>query len=1069
MNGRFHKWRKALRIAGITLGSLLLLVILTAGGITLWLTPSRLSRIAERQASEYFNADFSVGDIEFTLWSSFPRLAVNVGPITVVSRNLRDITPEQRAKLPSGCDSLASASGLRGSINILRLAAGDLYLSNIEVDSLRLNIVALDDSLNNYDILPETTDESFRIPYFSTNYARLKAPQRIDYFSAATQTRINAVADSASMRRQKGKSDSYTLKFNGHITAKVDSLTLLRDFPFELDGDMGLAFHPFSLRLSDYTVALGNTRGHLNMKLALGRQSQIDSLTYKIDTFDLMRLLDYMPERRLPYLSGLDADISLTTSARLVTPYRFSSTALPSLEVDFDVDGGKVDYTLSERETYSLSDIGMSARLFFDGRHPDSSRFSIYRCSLGGEGTRIDLQGTISDLTGGNPLADLRLQADADLTAAGRSIGILRAYSPHGRITTDTRMRFRISDATRSGLTDICLNGKIRLDTASLSPAAATSVSARHLEVNFTAAANRLSDRILENGMLAVKASADMVSIKGNACRASLRGLAVTSRDDSRHTFVFSSGAKAPLMFQFDMQAAGATLDMPDDTLHIEATGMTGINRFSGGEANARLRARCVSMRLNGTDISVCDANLSGNFSLADTLHDIRPDHIHADTSPADRQGLATAPHSPEYLVCRLPEKAADFFRHAILDARLRTGGGKILSRAFPQPVTLEGLDISTDLDTLTIHRLGARSGISAFSLSARADNLRRFLGFASPQRLGLDLTIDIDTLGINNLAHVYKKGIGTERQSASQQPPEAPDSTAANASDNVALLIPRNIDARIKASAKETVYTNLHLYDLGASIGVADGKADISHLRISSDFGHADLSLLYDTSDIEMMRMKLALAIKQIDVTRFFENFHTLLLMMPAMKNLSGYVSAECEGDMLLFPDMNINVPSLRADVSVQGRQLKVHQNHFIRRITKMMFIRTSRDIHIANINAHATVHDNLLTLYPFRMDFDRYRLRIGGLNNFNGRLHYQIGVLDSPVPFPFGINISGMFHNPELRFGGAGLDPDKGLAISSSIEENNQVNLVKELRHYLRVFIDTAAKADTIPGFSL
>jgi len=60
-------------------------------------------------------------------------------------------------------------------------------------------------------------------------------------------------------------------------------------------------------------------------------------------------------------------------------------------------------------------------------------------------------------------------------------------------------------------------------------------------------------------------------------------------------------------------------------------------------------------------------------------------------------------------------------------------------------------------------------------------------------------------------------------------------------------------------------------------------------------------------------------------------------------------------------------------------------------------------------------------------------------------------------------------MFHNPELRFGGAGLDPDKGLAISSSIEENNQVNLVKELRHYLRVFIDTAAKADTIPGFSL
>ena len=112
MNGRFHKWRKALKVVAITTASLLVLVIVLVAGFTLWLTPAHLSSLVERRASEYFNADFKVDSIQFTFWSTFPRLELAVGPITVVSRNLCDISSEQRAKLPSGCDSLASASGI---------------------------------------------------------------------------------------------------------------------------------------------------------------------------------------------------------------------------------------------------------------------------------------------------------------------------------------------------------------------------------------------------------------------------------------------------------------------------------------------------------------------------------------------------------------------------------------------------------------------------------------------------------------------------------------------------------------------------------------------------------------------------------------------------------------------------------------------------------------------------------------------------------------------------------------------------------------------------------------------
>ena len=127
------------------------------------------------------------------------------------------------------------------------------------------------------------------------------------------------------------------------------------------------------------------------------------------------------------------------------------------------------------------------------------------------------------------------------------------------------------------------------------------------------------------------------------------------------------------------------------------------------------------------------------------------------------------------------------------------------------------------------------------------------------------------------------------------------------------------------------------------------------------------------------------------------------------------------------------------------------------------MMLIRTDGDLHIANMDVHASIHDNLLELYPFNFEFDRYKLRMEGVNNFNGRIYYHIGVDKSPVPFPFGINIQGMFHHPELRFGGPAFKIKKAQEITSSVMEGNKMNLIKELKYYFAEFLHAAARSDT------
>ena len=211
---------------------------------------------------------------------------------------------------------------------------------------------------------------------------------------------------------------------------------------------------------------------------------------------------------------------------------------------------------------------------------------------------------------------------------------------------------------------------------------------------------------------------------------------------------------------------------------------------------------------------------------------------------------------------------------------------------------------------------------------------------------------------------------------------------------------------------------------------------------------------------------MNLDMNLSDVRLVEFFRNFHTLLLMMPQMKNLRGDLSANAKARLFLFPDMYLNMPSLWADIYVRGDNMVLHQDSFIRHLTRMMLIHGTEDIALSDLNIHASIHDNLMEVYPFDIDFDRYRLSFGGLNNFDGDMYYHLGIENSPIPFPFGINIKGNLSHPEIRFGGDSFNIDKGEEITSSIMEEKRLNLMLVLKRLAREMIEKAAEADSTPA---
>ena len=142
--------KKALKIFGITLGSIILLLAIVIGS-ALWavFTPERLTPIARNVASEYVKCEHHIGKVELTFFSTFPHFGLAIDSIIVVN-------PMEGA--PS--DTVAHIPHAVVSVDMLAfLNEKTLSIPTLSIPDIQANVYIAADGQANYDILalPEDT------------------------------------------------------------------------------------------------------------------------------------------------------------------------------------------------------------------------------------------------------------------------------------------------------------------------------------------------------------------------------------------------------------------------------------------------------------------------------------------------------------------------------------------------------------------------------------------------------------------------------------------------------------------------------------------------------------------------------------------------------------------------------------------------------------------------------------------------------------------------------------------------------------------------------------------------
>lgn len=248
--------KKALKIFGITLGSIVILLTLVIG-LALWVvfTPERLTPIVRNVAKEYVTCDHHIGKVELTFFSTFPHFGLAIDSLTVVN-------PVEGA--PS--DTVLSVPHAVTSVDVMALLnEHTLSIPTLSMPDMQANIYIAANGQANYDILAlpqDTTTEdttAFVLPFdkiavgelvVSAKSLRYKSePDTMDIalHQTAIQTAIDMVGMRVALHHAQLTTNSLQLAIDGWAeigdTLQTNMRLTLNDWPV----DTVMSLLPFTL------------------------------------------------------------------------------------------------------------------------------------------------------------------------------------------------------------------------------------------------------------------------------------------------------------------------------------------------------------------------------------------------------------------------------------------------------------------------------------------------------------------------------------------------------------------------------------------------------------------------------------------------------------------------------------------------------------------------------------------------------------------------------------------------------------------------------------------------------
>lgn len=1068
------------KILAYTAGFFGMAAMLIVGIATLavWiLTPEKLTPIVEETASSYLNAEVKAKRVELTYWSSWPRLSLEVDSLTVVSHSLQGISMSERSLLPADADTLLTLEHFEGGIHMLNLMKNKLSLYDVQLKRPMLNLVALDSTHVNYDIVPTEPEEepnSTPMPFtaISINKFEITGGFPIRYFSAADSTNVAFTLHDSSI---KGENEpTYAISISGHGSSHMPKLPI-DSLYLGMNGDLTWDpfINPMALELNNFNIQAGKLAMDFSAKIDARDSIKINSLDINAPHLGLSDAIDIIPATMRGELAKISTDLEVALNIKLLRPYIIGSNNIPWINASITIPDGTLRY-----EQLYLQRINADIEAMVNGDNLDKSTVNVKNFTAVARAMGFAVSGKVSTPLS-NPTVSGKFKGGVSLTRIPKVLWRKLGMEMKGLLTGEADFKLRQSWLNAKNFHKVSVNGHLTLSDFELSD------SANDLRANMHKAKFDLGSRskLDVNGynvdsLLTASLQIDTIWMASNGMEIAGRGLKagvgarnVASTTDTTQINPIGGAIKAELLtlhsesdtisVRIKNASVNASLRRYNQDSRAPHLGMTvAANRIRYADALNRvtLREASVNAQLHPRKLRKMGASMQARYDSIAALHpELSSDSIMALARPKRRnKARQEVNNQRENMDFGVDGKLRKALRQWQLEGSLQAKRGRLLTPFLPLRNTLRNLDMKFNTDSITLTNTKIVSGQSDFTLNGKLNNISRALTSRRGAPITLEFSMRSDTVNINQLtdallagaafADKLSKGTVTISNSDSDEAVQKSIDNATATENRAALIVPANVQANLKLNAKNVIYGDLALNRCRGAVEVYDGAIRISPLSARTAIGSVTMSALYTAPNIDSLSFATGINIKRLHLGDVLNMVGGIDTIMPLLKSVDGIVDADMAMSTRLDSMLNFDLASVDMALKLSGDSLVLMDSETFRTLGKWLMFKDKQNNMIDHMTVEMMVKDSRLNLFPFIFDMDRYKLGVAGGNDMGLNLDYHVAVLKSPLPFKFGINIKGTPEDMKISLGKARLN-EKSVATTRNVADTIRINLVNEI----------------------
>lgn len=446
--------KKTMKIAGITLGVILLLLLILPFAFQ-----GKLAKLVKEEGNKMLNAQFDFRTLNISLLRNFPSASVSLEDFWLKGTG------------PFENDTLIQAGELTAAVNLFSLFGDGGYdISRIIVKDTRVHAIVLEDGRPNWDVMKpspdaetpedETAQETFRIKLQKLSVDNLSVvydDRQGGVFADLSRLEADCSGDFGSDRTV------VDLKMETpSLTCRTGGIPLLNKVSLEadMDVDADLAGGKFTLRKN--MLRLNAIQLNLDGWLAQTKQGMDMDLRLNTNEVGFKELLSLIPAIYAKDFQDLKTDGKVTLNA-FARGSMEGNTKIPQFEVNLDVKDAMFRYPSLPA---GVEKINISALVRNAGGPLDATEISVAPFDFVLAGNPFSLNATVK-----TPVSD----PDFHLTARGKlDLGKVKEVYPlddmqlNGLVQADLELGGRLSMVEKEQFEQMQAKGSLRLNQMKL-------------------------------------------------------------------------------------------------------------------------------------------------------------------------------------------------------------------------------------------------------------------------------------------------------------------------------------------------------------------------------------------------------------------------------------------------------------------------------------------------------------------------------------------------------------------------------------------------------------------------